>query len=134
MSRPAIDVGIVVSSLSRARWFYETILGLEVIADVRTSIIGAGSMVMLRSGHSIVKLLEFDRPPPRDESPSIADRTGIRYLTFPVDNVDDVLDTVGIHRIPIVQPATDHPSGSRIAMINDPDGNIIELVTEIQGD
>ena len=134
LSRPALDVGIVVNDLNRARLFYETVLGLEVAAEVRTSIVGDGTMIMLRCGFSRVKLLRFDRPAAADEVHHLAGRIGIGYLTLPIDNLSDVLHEAARHDVAVHQPLTDLPRGGQMVMLRDPEGNIVELVTEPRPD
>ena len=52
--RRAIDVGILVVDLSRSLAFYRDLLGLPVVGETVTSLIGPGRMVQLRYGEALI--------------------------------------------------------------------------------
>ena len=63
--RIAIDVGIVVADMARSLGFYRDLLGLPVVAEVETSLIGKGRMTQVTHGDSLIKLVELDEAPSR---------------------------------------------------------------------
>ncbi|MEO1623261.1 MAG: VOC family protein [Cyanobacteria bacterium J06632_3] len=128
--RIAVDIGIVVADLVRSQAFYQDLLGLEVVADVRTSLIGAGRMVQLQHGASRLKLIELDASPPPQTSGEIAAANGYRYVTLLVADLAAVMAVMAAHRVTVVVPMTRLESGSDIAMVTDPDGNVVEFVQE----
>jgi catechol 2,3-dioxygenase-like lactoylglutathione lyase family enzyme len=119
----AADVGIVVEDLARVEDFYATVLDLEKVADRTTT---WGPMVELRFGSSIVRLMQAEGAP-RQAAIGLDACTGIRYLTFDVDDFDQVIQkcrAAGVEFWLDVEPVRD----LRIAMIKDPEGNIVEFI------
>ena len=80
-------------------------------------------------GTSMIKLLRFEREPQGSATPgSIGKAFGYRYWTITVSNLAEVVaaaEAAG-HKIPVA-PVDIRP-GVRIAMIEDPDGNWVELL------
>ena len=130
-TRIAVDVGIVVATMERALGFYRDLLNLPVVADVATSLIGKGRMVQLKHGESLIKLVELDQGPSAPQATGIAMALGYRYITLLVPDLDAVMTRMTQTAITIVLPVTQLSSGSTIAMVADPDGNIVEFVQEV---
>ena len=61
--RIAIDVGILVTDIEQALSFYRDLIGLQVVGEVTTSLIGKGRLVQLKHGQSLIKLLQMDKTP-----------------------------------------------------------------------
>ena len=83
-ARNAIDVGIIVSDIGASLAFYHGILGLEKIEEIN---VWFGRFHRLRFGESFVKLVD-PATPAAPNRPRIEDQTGLRYLTFPVRDID----------------------------------------------
>ena len=128
--RQAVDVGLVVRDMVRSQAFYQELLGLRVVAEVKTSLIGAGRMVQLQHGMSRVKLIELTVPPPLQQTGDIAAAYGYRYLTLLVEDLVGVMAVMTAHGVPVVVPVTPLEEGSEIAMVRDPDSNVVEFVQE----
>ena len=128
--RVAVDVGIVVTNMEASLSFYQDLLGLRVVAEVRTSLIGAGTMVQLEHGESLIKLIEMDDPPSAEPVRGIAATFGHRYITLMVPDIAPYVSRFGNVGIPVVMPLTVLGNGAKIMMIEDPDGNIVEFVQE----
>ena len=128
--RIALDVGIVVTDMEKSLAFYRDLIGLPVIAEVRTSLIGAGTMIQLRHGSSLIKLLEMDEAPLARTETGIATTFGHRYVTFMVSDITIYEQKVKEANSPIAMALTELGNGAKIMMVEDPDGNIIEFVQE----
>lgn len=122
--RQAIDVGIVVSDIDRSLAFYQTILGLEKVEEIE---VWFGRFHRLRFGESFIKLVD-PLEPPATNRPKIEDQTGIRYLTFPVRNIDEICATCEQAGVPFEKHKFELRPGVFIAMVRDPDGTIVEFV------
>ncbi|MEM7132904.1 MAG: VOC family protein [Chloroflexota bacterium] len=129
-TRIAVDVGIVVTNMERSLHFYRDRMGLAVIGELTTSLIGKGRMVQLQHGHSLIKLVEMEQGPPEQHSSHIAARAGYRYMTLLVPNVDKLMAKLGEDELTVFIPVTELSHGTKIAMVEDPDGNIVEFVQE----
>ena len=128
--RIAIDVGVVVADMQDALGYYQGILGLPIIAEVRTSLIGKGTMVQLKHGSSLIKLLQMDSPPSGKSQKGIASAFGNRYITLMVSDIQPFVDKVHQHKVPVYLELTELGNGAKIMMVEDPDGNIVEFVQE----
>ncbi len=130
LGKASIDIGIVVRDGDAAMKFYRDTLGLEHVADTPFPG-GGGTMHRLMCGTTLVKIVE------RDEAPEKADNTGgpygasgIRYWTITIKDLDGMTEKFRAagYNVP-VEPKEVRP-GVRISMIEDPDGNWLELLED----
>lgn len=127
LTKDSIDLGIVVRDLERSLPFYRDTLGFDYVEEVKLP--GWGTMHRLLCGTSHVKLVVLDRDdPPAPPPGGIPGGTGFRYCTISVSNLEEVLGdcTAAGHRIAV--PKRELRPGVEIAMVEDPDGNWVELV------
>ena len=129
-TRLAIDVGIIVTDMDQSLRFYRELLGLPIVAEATTSLIGKGKMMQLEYGASLIKLVQLDDTPARQTPSDIAAAIGYRYITLLVADIAAIMAKVEQMAVPISLPLTRLGTGSIIAMVQDPDGNIIEFVQE----
>ena len=125
-----IDVGVVVANMERSLGFYHGLIGLPIVAELTTSLIGKGRMVQLKHGESLIKLIEMDKTLTAKGPADIAGAVGYRYITLLVAEIEPIMATLKQHDVPISLPVTRLETGSTIAMVQDPDGNIVEFVQE----
>ena len=127
LRKPAIDAGIVVADADRALDFWRDTLGFP-LDEVRELPNGEGSQYRLRCGESLVKLLALTNPPATAGGGPPRDGRGLRYLTIFVDNLDDLVENCrgAGYRI-TMEPQVSPIFPNRIAFVEDPDGNWLEL-------
>jgi catechol 2,3-dioxygenase-like lactoylglutathione lyase family enzyme len=126
-ARAAVDIGIIVADIDRSLDFYVGLLGLEKLEEVSLPF---GQMHRLRFGNSFVKLVDAkDRQP--NGVAGMLGATGLRYLTFPVSNIDAACDVLMAAGVTFDWPKAELMPGVSVAMFRDPDGNTIELVQRI---
>jgi catechol 2,3-dioxygenase-like lactoylglutathione lyase family enzyme len=127
LAREGLDLGIVTGNGARMLAFYRDVLGLATDAELPFP--GIGVVHRLRCGQSFVKVLVAD-PAPAIAAPGggFSAASGIRYCTLAIQNLDEVIAACRVFgsRIPI-EPRPLRP-GTRAAMVEDPDGNAIELM------
>ena len=127
VTKDSIDIGLVTGDIEAMTTFYRDTLGLpeEAVLDMP----GGTTMTRLVCGTTIVKLLTHAQTPAAANPPGgIGGATGIRYFTITVNNLDEATaacEAAG-HNI-AVSPREIRP-GIKIAMIEDPDGNWVELL------
>ena len=127
MMKPAknsLDMGVIVSDIKASLNFYQNILGLEFVGTVP---LWFGTMHRLRFGTSDFKLIDPKVLPPRG-AVGLENQLGFRYVTFVIENLSELcadLQKVGIE---FTLPEKELRAGVRIAMVKDPDGNIVEFV------
>jgi catechol 2,3-dioxygenase-like lactoylglutathione lyase family enzyme len=127
MMKPAkdsLDIGVIVSDIGASLAFYRDILGLQFVGSVP---VWFGTMYRLRFGTSDFKLIEpATVPPPGDLG--LENQLGFRYVTFVVTDLTELCTELQGKGIEFTLPETQIRPGSRIAMVKDPDGNIVEFV------
>jgi catechol 2,3-dioxygenase-like lactoylglutathione lyase family enzyme len=127
MMKPAknsLDIGVIVSDIKASLNFYQNILGLEFVGTVP---LWFGTMHRLRFGTSDFKLVEPKVVPPRGAI-GLENQLGFRYLTFIIENLSDLCDDLQKRGIEFTLPEKEIRPGVRIAMVKDPDGNVVEFV------
>ena len=123
-AKDSLDLGILVSDIKSSLNFYQNILGLKFIEERP---VWFGTMYRLRFGSSDFKLIT-----PHTYSPKgpigIESQLGFRYVTFVIKNLSILCTELQNKGIEFVEPEKEIRPGVRIAMVKDPDGNIVEFV------
>jgi predicted enzyme related to lactoylglutathione lyase len=115
LRRRAIDIGIVTRNLDAMLAFYRDLLGMRL------------ESTMDMPGGSVA--------PPKDAAPGgIKGATGCRYWTIHIANLDDVLAKVEAegHKIRVARRTI--REGVDVGIVEDPDGNWLELVETVGGE
>jgi len=129
LGQDAIDLGIVVTDGDAALAFYRDLLGLDHEASIPMPLGGGGTMHRLRCGTTLIKIVALDNPPEaRPPAGGIGGGTGLRYFSIHANNVADVMQACEAAGVPIVMPVTEARPGVTVAMVHDPDGNVVEFV------
>lgn len=123
-AKDSIDLGMIVGDIKASLHFYQTLLGLPKIEERQAS---TGTMHRLRFGSSDVKLIDPTTRPGTGPV-GIDKQLGFRYLTFVVSNLDDICRHLEAQHIEFTRPKTQISPNTTIAMVKDPDGNIVEFV------
>jgi catechol 2,3-dioxygenase-like lactoylglutathione lyase family enzyme len=127
MMKPAkdsLDLGILASDIKASLNFYQNILGLEFVG---ISQVWFGTMHRLRFGTSDFKLIEPKTVPPKGAI-GLEKQVGFRYVTFVIRNLSELCAELKAKGIEFALPEKEIRPGVRIAMVKDPDGNIVEFV------
>jgi catechol 2,3-dioxygenase-like lactoylglutathione lyase family enzyme len=107
-AKGSLDLGVIVSDIKASLNFYQNILGLEFV--------GITSL-----------LIEPKSVPPRGII-GLENQLGFRYVTFVIENLSQLCSDLKNEGIEFALPETEVRPGVRIAMVKDPDGNIVEFV------
>ena len=107
------------------REFYGEVLGLSVLPETA---LGGGQMIRYPVGASEVKL--FPVAPSPANTAGIADAAGVRLLTFFYADEVAVTQRFAAHgrSAPSFAPTTSHAGAKSAALVQDPDGEWVELV------
>jgi glyoxylase I family protein len=122
-----IQVGIVVRDLESMVAFYGGLLGLEWVGDLD---IPGGTMKRFALGEAGLKLLRLDAEP-RIASPPGGPgggASGLRYVTVVVDDVADVVARCAAAGRAVPVPPFEFSPGLTVAIVEDPEGNWVELI------
>jgi|SRR5581483_1413795 len=121
-----IEVGIVVRDLDAAAAFYRDVLGLEFVGDLEVPV---GTMKRFASGDAVVKLFHLHETPALANPPGGSrGATGLRYLTVEVDDVGRGVERCLAAGCAVPVPTFEFEPGRQVAVVEDPEGNSIELV------
>ena len=120
-------VVLVVTDLDRSLAFYTDVLGLPLghRSGPFAQLVTGTTRIALYEREAMATTLGVDslRSPPAD-APAFE-------LGFKVDDVDAAYRQVTAAGAQPATPPTDRPWGQRTAYVRDPDGHLIELVTDL---
>ncbi len=119
-----VDIGIVVKDIDKSLEFYQGLLGLEKIGEMP---VWFGTMHRMGFGESFVKIIDPRDPPPAGTQ-GLEKGLGFRYLTFQVTNLDEVCADCEKAGVIFDLTKRELMPGVTIAMVQDPDGNVVEFV------
>ena len=123
-AKNALDIGIVVKDIKASLAFYGDLLGLAKIQEVP---LWFGTMHRMAFGDSFVKLIDPKKVPPAGIL-GLEHALGFRYLTFQVSNIDEVCADCTKAGLKFDVEKNEFMPGVTIAMVRDPDGNVVEFV------
>ena len=127
LTKDSVDLGIVVTDAERSLRFYRDVLGLEYRGALPAP--GGATMHQLMAGTSMIKLLAFETAPAVAAPPGgIGDATGYRYWTMSVSNIHEIAATCEAAGHPPRFGPTKIRAGVHIAVVTDPDGNLVEFL------
>lgn len=127
ITKNSIDIGIITRNPAAMLAFYRDLLGLSFEATIDMP--GGGVMHRLKAGDTVVKIVDT-APQPRADAVSggLRAATGYRYWTIHISNLTEALAVVEKAGYKIPVPAKVIRPGVTIAMLEDPDGNWLELL------
>ncbi|MWA03215.1 hypothetical protein F8568_023120 [Actinomadura sp. LD22] len=131
LAKDTIDIGIVTRDRKASLAFYGGVLGLPALEELRMD---GFTISRFQVGGCVLKILEFDRAPGvTGPGGALGDATGIRYWTVSVSNLDQILDACRAAGRPIADGPAQVRPGVTIALVEDPDGNLVEFVERPAG-
>jgi catechol 2,3-dioxygenase-like lactoylglutathione lyase family enzyme len=123
-AKNSLDLGILVSDITASLEFYRDILGLEYVGERP---VWFGTMHRLRFGSSDFKITQPNTMPPKGPI-GLESQLGFRYVTFVIQDLTGLCNELQSKGIEFFLPEKEIRPGVRIAMVKDPDGNIVEFV------
>lgn len=123
-AKNAVDIGIIVGDIGKSLGFYQDLLGLEKVQEMPLPF---GTMHRMAFGDSFVKLVDPNDVPPSGPQ-GLLKAQGFRYLTFQVGNIDAICADCEKAGVAFEIPKQELMPGVTIAMVRDPDGNVVEFV------
>jgi lactoylglutathione lyase len=117
-----IGAGLHVADLARSLEFYRDVVGCRILGRLR---LPQGELVSLAFGNSVIKLLAWDETPRHRNPAGVA--VGLRYLTFHVRDPDAAVAACEAAGVVVIKSAYQFSPAIRNAIVEDPDGNIVEF-------
>jgi len=130
LTKDSIDLGIVVRDGAKALAFYRDTLGFEHVGTMPMPG-GGGTMERLLCGTSVIKLVvpgsELSASP---ATGGIQGSYGYRHWTISVSNLTELVAKCETNGYRITVPEREIRPGVRIAIVEDPDGNLVEFLQQ----
>lgn len=127
MALTLTGIWLLVEDMTRAKNFYQDVLGLEIESDL-------GAYVELKA-HEHVLFALFERAAMQAGEPGIAISPVAGQhaaIEFEVENVDTFYESLRSKGVQFADEPRDHPEwGLRTAFLYDPDGNLFCLYNRI---
>jgi catechol 2,3-dioxygenase-like lactoylglutathione lyase family enzyme len=133
---PAHHVGITVTDLDRAVEFYTDIFDLPVLAEFSVSgesfstgvavEDATGNFAHLDADGIRIELVEYDPEGDAARAERI-NQPGAKHLGLEAENLDDFYRALPEDVTTLSEPQTTE-SGTRICFVQDPDGNLVEVL------
>jgi catechol 2,3-dioxygenase-like lactoylglutathione lyase family enzyme len=127
MTVKSVDVGFV----SRDRVLVDFLAAVLELEELAPLVFPQGTVHRLQGPAGWIKVMVPAEtpadPPPAAQFTGIA---GLRYLTLRVTDLDGVLARATDHGGVVVIPPMDMGPGVRLAVVNDSDGNALEIIEE----
>ena len=145
MIRGIHHTAISTGNLERALAFYRDLLGLDQVSDggwpagleIADKITGlkdsSARLVMLTAGNAMIEIFEYQSPPPKQGDPNrpVCDH-GITHICLNVTDIDAEYERLKAAGMVFHCPPQDLGPASRVTYGRDPDGNVLELLQEVQ--
>jgi len=125
----AADIGVYTRDIDAMLAFYCETLGWKKAGEVTFP--GGRVQHRIEIGGSLLKLMQFaegDTPPAAP--PGRMAQTGIRYFTLQVQDLESVARELEGKGVTLVVPPREARPGVWILMVEDPEGNTIELLEQ----
>jgi hypothetical protein len=127
LAKQSLDAGLLTTQGDVAMRFYRDLLGFPEDGEVPFP--GIGIVKRLRCGDSILRILVLEKEPPHHASTDgFTSQSGLRYLTLTVENLQEIVDAVGLAGFPVPVPPRVLRPGVTVAQIADGLGTTIELM------
>jgi predicted enzyme related to lactoylglutathione lyase len=126
LTKRAIDLAIVTINGEAMLKFYRDTLGLSYLREMKMP--GGGLMHQLACGESVIKVVVVENLPAKAAPGGVRGANGNRYWTISVSNLTDAIKQCAEAGYKIAVKETEIRPGVKIAMIEDPDGNWVELL------
>ena len=124
----AVDIGVFVRDIDACLKFYCDDLGLPKVGEIEFP--GGRTQHRIQLGPSLLKLMQFANDAPPAGPRGLLAQAGIRYITLVVPDVSALVKELEAKGLTFVVPLQKSPSGRWIAMIEDPEGNTLELLSD----
>lgn len=142
-SRTTIDLGVVASDVEKAAKFYTEAIGFQQVGSFDVAGPMAGDTGLTDNRPFQVRVFALGNEPTatklkvmevpgagskKVDNQYISSSLGFSYLTIMVSNIDKAMSRLARNGVSPVKPPYQLGGNNYLALVKDPDGNIIELI------
>ncbi|MBY8821753.1 VOC family protein [Sphingomonas colocasiae] len=129
LAQQHVEIGLVSNGIDRPTRFYRDLMGFPVAGSIE--IPNVGTITRFQAGDSIIRVLVPVEPAadPAGQGGFQA-VVGIRYLALRIANLSEMVDRIATAGFAVPVPVRALRPGVRVALVEDGDGNTIELMEE----
>ena len=125
LAKQELDLGIVPSDPDATYAFYRDVIGLSELPSMPLG--GGSEQRRVRAGKHMLKFNCLAKPPERQRG-GTEKAIGIRLLALFIDDLDPVLERITAAERKFAMLPVSEALGYRVAMVKDPEGNVVELI------
>ncbi|WP_101296161.1 VOC family protein [Halegenticoccus soli] len=133
--------GVTVSDMDEALGFYRDTLGMEELDQLSfaseefSKFVGVENvdvdLVFLDADGCAVELLEYNHPSGDNANDGVSNNDiGAAHFCLEVDDLDAIYDDLRSDGVEFINPPQTLENGAEVAYMYDPDGNVVELLSE----
>ncbi|MGH2589155.1 MAG: VOC family protein [Dehalococcoidia bacterium] len=126
IAKPGIDLGVLVHDVDACVRFYCEDLGLPKVGEIPFP--GNRTMHRIQIGDTVLKLMQYQDGAPPAGPRGLGAQSGIRYFTISVRDLPGVVADLEATGHTFTVPLREARPDVWIAMLEDPDGNTVELL------
>jgi len=126
LAKTAADIGIVTADIDASLHFYRDLLGFVPLMVLPVE---SGDLHLLIAGEILVKLADVPGAPAGPKG-DIPEATGLRYFTFWVTNLHQLLAELEADGVAVVRAPFEVLAGTTALLVADPDGNVVEFLEQ----
>ncbi|OCA84630.1 SMU1112c/YaeR family gloxylase I-like metalloprotein [Bacillus sp. FJAT-27986] len=117
-------IAIICSDYEKSKKFYVDVLGFKPIREVYREERDSYKLDLEINGTYQIELFSFPNPPLR---PSYPEETGLRYLAFAVENIEEAVTYLRQHTVSVEDIRVDSFTAKKFTFFADPYGLPIEI-------
>ncbi|MFP5113746.1 SMU1112c/YaeR family gloxylase I-like metalloprotein [Bacillaceae bacterium C204] len=117
-------IAVICSDYEKSKDFYVRVLGLTPVNEVYRKERDSYKLDLEVNGQYQIELFSFPSPP---ERPSYPEAAGLRHLAFEVDDIEEAVRYMTVHRVKVEDVRVDPVTNKKFTFFADPDGLPIEL-------
>lgn len=125
-TKPGIDLGVLVLNVDACLKFYCEDLGFPKVGEIAFP--NGRTMHRIQIGDSVLKLMQYPDGAPAAGPRGREAQLGIRYFTISVRDLPGAVADLSAKGYSFSVPLRESRPGVWIAMLEDPDGNTVELL------
>jgi catechol 2,3-dioxygenase-like lactoylglutathione lyase family enzyme len=126
VAKEGIDLGVLVHDIDAVLKFYCDDLGL--LKTEERPLPDGRVMHRIAIGNTVLKLIQFQDGAPPPGPRGMTSQSGIRYFTISVRDLPGLVNELEARGYSFVMPLRPSQTGTSIAMLEDPEGNLVELL------